>query len=65
MTRDAARRLERQLRARYPVGNVEVTRVWGGVEVEAGNDRDRTFLRVADDSPLLALLGVEPETCED
>jgi len=62
MTRDHARRLERQLRQRYPEGDVDVTRVFGGVEVEAGTACDRVFLRTTDDSPLLVLLGVDPET---
>jgi hypothetical protein len=62
MTRDEARQLEQQLRQHYPEGDVEVTRVFGGVEVEAGNVNGYTFLRVADDSPLLVLLGAHPET---
>jgi len=58
MTRDEAHRLERQLRALHPADNVEVIRVPGGVEVTCGS----TFVRAADDSPLLLLLlGARPE----
>jgi hypothetical protein len=56
MTREEARRLERQLRARYPEGDVEVTRSFGGVQVMAGDADGRVFMSAADDSPLLALL---------
>jgi hypothetical protein len=62
MTRDAARQVERQLRKRYPGGTVNVTRVFGGVEVTASDERGWVFIRAADDSPLLALLGAAPET---
>jgi len=61
MTRDAARQLEQQLRRRFPGGKIEVTRVFGGVEVEAGGGSGRVFMRTTDDSPLLALLGADPE----
>jgi hypothetical protein len=57
MTREEARQLERQLRERYPAGNVEVVRTWGGVEITVGS----IFLRTTDDSPLLVLLGAAPE----
>lgn len=56
MTRDEARQLERQLRRRFPAGTVDVTRVFGGVEVQAGDGRGSAFIRAADDSPLLVLL---------
>jgi hypothetical protein len=56
MTRDDARQLERQLRQRYPDGDVEVNRVFGGVEGEAGTTCDRVFMRTTDASPLLVLL---------
>ena len=63
MTRDAARQVERQLRKRYPRGSVHVTRVFGGVQVAASDGRGWLFLRAADDSLLLALLGaVAPDT---
>ena len=62
MTRDDARRLERQLRQRYPAGDVEVTRVFGGVKVSASNGHGYVFVRVDDDSPLLVLLGTRLET---
>jgi hypothetical protein len=41
---------------------VEVTRVFGGVEITAGDGgaHGYTFLRVADDSPLLVLLAAKP-----
>jgi hypothetical protein len=61
MTRDAVRQVERQLRKRYPSGTVEVTRVFGGVEVTAGDGRGWVFIRAADDSPLLTLLGAAPD----
>lgn len=60
MTREEAQQVERQLRRRYPGGSVEVTRVPGGVWVEARDDGGWTFLRVADSSPLLTLLGALP-----
>lgn len=56
MTREEARQVERQLRQRYPEGSVHVARIWGGVEVEAGDAHGRVFMRTTDDSPLLALL---------
>jgi len=56
MTRDDARDLQCRLEMRYPDGDVEVTRVFGGVEVEAGTTCDRVFMRTTDDSPLLVLL---------
>ena len=62
MTREEARQVERQLRKRYPGCTVDVTRVFGGVEVAASDGRGWVFLRTADDSPLLALLGAAPET---
>ena len=65
MTREQARQLERQLRQRHPESNVEVTRVFGGVEVAAGNRHGWMFLRTTDDSPLLILLGADPLTHED
>jgi hypothetical protein len=61
MTREEARQVERQLMRRYPGDTVEVTRVFGGVEVAAGDKRGWVFLRAADDSPLLALLTASPE----
>lgn len=62
MTREEARQVEKQLSKRYSVGSVEVTRVFGGVHVEARDNGGYTFLHVADDSPLLTLLGAYPET---
>lgn len=62
MTREEAKQVERQLSKRYPGGIVEVTRVPDGVRVEARDDSGWTFLRVADDSPLLTLFGAYPET---
>lgn len=62
MTREAARQLERQLQKRYPRGTVDVTRVFGGVQVAASDGRGWVFMRTADDSPLLTLLGTDPET---
>jgi hypothetical protein len=62
MTRDAARQLARQLRKRYPGSTVDVARTFGGVEVTAGDERGWVFLRTDDDSPLLALLGADPDT---
>jgi hypothetical protein len=61
MTREEARELRRQLRKAYPDGDVEVTRVFGGVEITAGDGgaHGYTFLRVADDSPLLVLLAAK------
>lgn len=56
VTRTEARELARQLAERYPEGTVEVTRVFGGVEVEACGGGESVFIRAADDSPLLALL---------
>jgi len=56
MTREEARQLKRQLRARYPEGDVEVTRAFGGVQVMAGDVDGRVFMSAADDSLLLALL---------
>jgi hypothetical protein len=61
MTREEALQLERQLSKRYPGGSVEVTRVPGGVHVEARTDGGYTFLDVADGSPLLTLFGAYPE----
>lgn len=57
MTRDEARQLERQLRQRYPQGSVDVTRIFGGVEVTAADAHGSVFIRAADGSPLLVLLG--------
>lgn len=65
MTREQARQLRRQLRQRYPQGNVDVTRVFGGVEVAAGDGHGWLFLRTTDDSPLLRLLGADPAAHED
>jgi hypothetical protein len=62
MTREEAEQVERQLSERYPGGSVEVTRVFGGVHVEARDDGGLTFLHVADGSPLLTLFGGYPET---
>ena len=62
MTREEAEQVEQQLSKRYPEGRVEVTRVPGGLSVEARDDGGWTFLRVTDDSPLLTLLGAYPET---
>lgn len=62
MTREEARRVEQQLAKRYPCGSVEVTRVPGGVWVEAHGAGGWTFLHAADGSPLLTLLGAYPET---
>lgn len=62
MNRAEARQVQQQLARRYPGGSVEVTRVFGGVHVEARDDKGYTFLDVADDSPLLTLFGAYPET---
>jgi hypothetical protein len=62
MTREEARQVEQQLTKRHPGDTVEVTRVPAGVWVEARNKGGWTFLHVADDSPLLTLLGAYPET---
>jgi hypothetical protein len=63
MTREEARQVEQQLSKRYPGGSVEVTRVPGGVHVEAREAAGGvTSLLVADGSPLLTLLGAYPET---
>jgi hypothetical protein len=62
MTRDAARKVERQLRKRYPGGTVDVARVFGGVQVQASDGRGWVFLRIDDDSPLLVLFGADPDT---
>jgi hypothetical protein len=62
MTREEARQVEQQLTKRHPGDTVEVTRVPGGVWVEARNKGGWTFLHVADDSPPLTLLGAYPET---
>jgi phosphomannomutase len=56
MTREEAEDLRVQLQEAYPEGNVEVTRVPGGVEVKAGHGTDWVFMRTSDDSPLLRLL---------
>ena len=61
MTREEARQVEQQLTKRHPGGTVEVTRVPGGVWVEARDEGGWTFLHVAD-SPLLTQLGAYPET---
>lgn len=65
MTREEARQVERQLRQRYPEGTVSVTRVWGGVEVETSDVGESVFIRAADDSLVLALLGAAPDDRED
>ena len=65
MTREEARQLERQLLERYPADSVHVARVFGGVEVEAGNGHGWMFLRTTEDSPLLVLLGADQVTHED
>ncbi|HET6192107.1 MAG TPA: hypothetical protein VFE59_34505 [Trebonia sp.] len=44
MTRKEARQVEQQLSKRYPGGSVEVTRVPGGVWIEAHDDGGWTFL---------------------
>jgi hypothetical protein len=62
MTRDAARKVERQLRNRYPGGTVDVARTFGGVQVQASDGHGWVFIRADDDSPLLALLGAAPGT---
>lgn len=54
VTRDEIRHLERQLAERYP--DVSVARVFGGVEVQAGDASGWIFLRTTGDSPLLTLL---------
>ena len=56
MTREEARQVEQQLRERYPKGTVEVTRVFGGVEIETSDAGESVFIRAADGSPLLVLL---------
>ena len=57
MTREDAEDLRCQLQQVYPEGNVEVTRVPGGVEVMAYDESGGwVFMRTADDSPLLGLL---------
>jgi hypothetical protein len=65
VTREAARQLERQLQERYPDGDVAVVRVPGGVEVETRSNGGWTFLKVADGSPLLVLLGADPDDSDD
>lgn len=62
MTREEAEQVAQQLSKRYLGGSVEVTRVPGGVHVEARDDGGWTFLHVADGSPLLTLFGAYPET---
>jgi hypothetical protein len=62
MTREEAQQVEQQISKRYPGGSVEVTRVPGGVWVEARDDDGWTFLHAADGSPLLTLFGAYPET---
>jgi hypothetical protein len=62
MTREQARQVARKLRQRYPGGTVDVTRVFGGVEVTAAGESGYVFLRADDDSPLLALFGAAPGT---
>jgi len=62
MTREQARQVERKLRQRYPGGTVDVTRVFGGVEVTAAGESGYVFLRADDDSPLLTLFGAAPDT---
>jgi hypothetical protein len=62
MTREEAERVEEQLSKRYPGGSAEVTRVFGGVHVEAHDAGGWTFLNVADGSPLLILFGAYPDT---
>jgi len=57
MTRQDAEDLRSQLQEVYPEGNVEVTRIPGGVEVMAYDETGgRVFMRTADDSPLPGLL---------
>jgi len=65
MTREEARQVERKLRKRYPGGTVDVTRVFGGVEVTAAGKSGYVFLRAGDDSPLLALFGAAPDTAHN
>ena len=62
MTREEARQVARALRRRYPAGNVDVSRVFGGLRVAVSDQRGRLFMRVTDDSPLLVLLGADPDT---
>ena len=40
---------------------MKVTRVFGGVQVTASDGHGWVFIRAADDSPLLALLGAAPD----
>jgi hypothetical protein len=61
VTREEVQQVELRLRKRYPQGTVNVTRVFGGVEVEASDAGESVFVRAADDSPLLALLGATPD----
>ena len=60
MTRDAAREVERQLRKRYPGGRVEVTRVFGGVQVTASDGHGWVFIRAATITALLTDPRTEP-----
>ena len=60
MTRDAARQVERQLRKRYPDGSVEVTRVFGGVQVTASDGHGWVFIRAATITALLTDPRTEP-----
>jgi hypothetical protein len=57
VTREEVQQVESRLRKRYPKGTVSVTRVFGGIEVEASDAGGSVFMRTADDSPLLVLLG--------
>lgn len=58
MTRDEAEELRERLREQYPDGDAEVTRVWGGAEVYAGDPNlgGWVFMRTTGDSPLLRIL---------
>jgi hypothetical protein len=69
MTRDEARQLERQIEQRYPQCRAEVTRVFGGAQVEASDGQGWVFIRADNDSPLLhcsgritAIIGAIEET---
>ena len=57
MTRDEAQQVATALASRYPGGSVDVTRVFGGVQVAATDGRGWIFIHAADGIPLLTLLG--------
>ncbi len=63
MNRETAKRIETQLRGRFPDGDIEVTRVPGGLLIEVHTEGSTLRADIGDGhSALFAALGVSAET---